>query len=396
MVSEPNSSSTDLKSDLEARYRDSRRVTLIGSALDLSLGIVKIIGGLAGHSQALVADGVHSLSDLATDVLVLVAVKHANIDADEAHPYGHARIETAATVALGVLLAIVGIGIALETARRLTAPESLVIPETWALAIAAVSVVSKEAMYHYTMVYARRLRSNLLRANAWHTRTDAFSSVVVIVGIGGALLGFQYLDAVAALVVAAMIAKIGYDLAWSSLQELVDTGLEPDELDDIRTTILSVGGVKNLHELRTRQMGGKALVDVHIILEDPTLSVSEGHQISENVRTWLIRKMGNVEDVLVHIDPEDDETAAPCEHLDLRDEILQRLEGRWREIEAAKAIQRVTLHYLDGRVHVELELPLSLAPDAASAERLVAAFGDAAKQEQDVADVRLLFSIALE
>ena len=396
MVSEPNSSSTDLKSDLEARYRDSRRVTLIGSALDLSLGIVKIIGGLAGHSQALVADGVHSLSDLATDVLVLVAVKHANIDADEAHPYGHARIETAATVALWVLLAIVGIGIALETARRLTAPESLVIPETWALAIAAVSVVSKEAMYHYTMVYARRLRSNLLRANAWHTRTDAFSSVVVIVGIGGALLGFQYLDAVAALVVAAMIAKIGYDLAWSSLQELVDTGLEPDELDDIRTTILSVGGVKNLHELRTRQMGGKALVDVHIILEDPTLSVSEGHQISENVRTWLIRKMGNVEDVLVHIDPEDDETAAPCEHLDLRDEILQRLEGRWREIEAAKAIQRVTLHYLDGRVHVELELPLSLAPDAASAERLVAAFGDAAKHEPDVADVRLLFSIALE
>ena len=396
MVSEPNSSSTDLKSDLEARYRDSRRVTLIGSALDLSLGIVKIIGGLAGHSQALVADGVHSLSDLATDVLVLVAVKHANIDADEAHPYGHARIETAATVALGVLLAIIGIGIALETARRLTAPESLVIPETWALAIAAVSVVSKEAMYHYTMVYARRLRSNLLRANAWHTRTDAFSSVVVIVGIGGALLGFQYLDAVAALVVAAMIAKIGYDLAWSSLQELVDTGLEPDELDDIRTTILSVGGVKNLHELRTRQMGGKALVDVHIILEDPTLSVSEGHQISENVRTWLIRKMGNVEDVLVHIDPEDDETAAPCEHLDLREEILQRLEVRWREIEAAKEIQRVTLHYLDGRVHVELELPLSLAPDAASAERLVAAFGDAAKHEPDVADVRLLFSIALE
>jgi cation diffusion facilitator family transporter len=295
-----------------------------------------------------------------------------------------------------VLLAIIGIGIALETARRLTTPESLSIPETWTIAIAAVSVVSKEAMYHYAMIYARKLHSNLLRANAWHTRSDAFSSVVVIVGVGGAQLGFQYLDAVAALVVAAMIAKIGYDLAWSSLRELVDTGLEPDELDDIRATILSVGGVKNLHELRTRQMGGKALVDVHIILEDPTLSVSEGHQISENVRTRLVDKIGNVEDVLVHIDPEDDETAAPCEHLDLRREILQRLEARWREIEAAKAIQRVTFHYLDGRVHVELELPLSLAPDVASAERLVAAFADAAKEEPDVAGVRLLFSIALE
>jgi divalent metal cation (Fe/Co/Zn/Cd) transporter len=139
-------------------------------------------------------------------------------------------------------------------------------------------------------------------------------------------------------------------------------------------------------------MGGKALVDVHIILEDPTLSVSEGHQISENVRTRLIRKIGNVEDVLVHIDPEDDETAAPCEHLDLRDEILKRLEARWREVEAAKAIQRVTLHYLDGRVHVELELPLSLAPDAASAERLAAAFREASKKERDVAGVRLVFS----
>jgi cation diffusion facilitator family transporter len=252
MVSELNSSAANPKTDLDTRYRETRRVTLIGSALDLSLGVVKIIGGLAGHSQALVADGVHSLSDLATDVLVLYAAKHANVDADEAHPYGHARIETAATVGLGILLVIIGIGIALETARRLTTPESLVIPETWGLAIAAFSVVSKEAMYHYTMTYARRLHSNLLRANAWHTRTDAFSSVVVIVGIGGALLGFQYLDAVAALVVAAMIAKIGYDLAWSSLRELVDTGLEPDELDDIRATILSVGGVKDLHELRTR------------------------------------------------------------------------------------------------------------------------------------------------
>jgi cation diffusion facilitator family transporter len=392
MAAQQEPTSSDVRLDLQMRYLETRRVTLIGATLDLLLGTIKIIGGLAGHSQALVADGVHSLSDLATDVLVLFAAKHANVDADEAHPYGHARIETAATVGLGVLLAVIGIGIALETARRLTTPESLAIPETWALAIAAFSVVSKEAMYHYTMVYARRLHSNLLRANAWHTRSDAFSSVVVIVGVGGALLGFPYLDAVAALVVAAMIAKIGYDLAWSSLQELVDTGLEPDELDGIRTTILSVGGVKDLHELRTRQMGGKALVDVHIILEDPRLSVSEGHQISENVRTRLIHKIGNVEDVLVHIDPEDDETAAPCEHLDLREGILRRLEARWREVEAAKAIQRVTLHYLDGRVHVELELPLSLAPDAESAERLAAAFREAARKELDVADVRILFS----
>lgn len=374
--------------DLETRYRESRRVTLIGSALDLLLGVTKIIGGIIGHSQALVADGVHSLSDLATDILVILAARHANVDADADHPYGHARIETAATVGLGVLLIAVGIGITLDAVRKLMIPDSLAIPAIWGLAIAFFSVVSKEWIYRYTMKYARKLRSNMLRANAWHSRTDAFSSIVVIIGIGGAQMGFTYLDAVAALVVAAMIAKIGFDLAWSSLQELIDTGLEPEQLDDIRETILSVGGVRDLHELRTRQMGGKALVDVHIILEDPTLSVSEGHHISENVRQRLIRRIDHVEDVMVHIDPEDDEVVVPSEHLEMRRQILERLGERWRGVHAAGSIRRVTLHYLDGRVHVELELPLALAADAA---RLSRAFNEAVRDEQDIAGVRLIF-----
>lgn len=388
MASQPSSTSAAPPPDLKTRYRVSRRVTLIGAALDLSLGIMKIAGGVIGHSQALVADGVHSLSDLATDVLVIVAAKHANVGADAGHPYGHARIETAATVGLGILLIGIGIGIAVDALHKLMAPDSLEIPAVWGLAIALFSVVSKEWIYRYTMKYARKLRSNLLRANAWHSRTDAFSSIVVIIGIGGAQLGFTYLDAVAALVVAAMIAKIGFDFGWSSLQELVDTGLEPEQLDDIRETILSVGGVRDLHELRTRQMGGKALVDVHIILEDPTMSVSEGHHISENVRRQLIRRIDHVEDVMVHIDPEDDEAAVPSEHLDMRRRILARLGERWRAVEAAGSIRRVTLHYLDGRVHVELELPLDLAADAG---RLTRAFNEAVSGEEDIAAVRLVF-----
>ena len=374
--------------DLETRYRESRRVTLIGAALDLFLGILKIAGGLIGGSQALVADGVHSLSDLATDVLVLVAARHANVDADEDHPYGHARIETAATVGLGVLLVLIGVGIAADAVRKLITPEALVIPALWALLIAALSVASKEWIYRYTMRHARKLKSSLLRANAWHSRSDALSSIVVIIGVGGAQFGLVYLDALAALVVAAMIARIGYNLSWSSLRELVDTGLEPDELEDIRDTILSVGGVKDLHELRTRRMGGKALVDVHIILEDPTLSVSEGHHISENVRSRLIRRIDDVEDVMVHIDPEDDELTASSDHLDMRREILERLGQRWRSLEAAGAIRRVTLHYLGGRVHVELELPLEMAADA---EHLTRAFGESVADEAEIAAVRLLF-----
>ncbi len=391
MTTESQTTATEAPVDLALRYRDTRRVTLIGAAVDLALGIAKIIGGYIGHSQALIADGVHSLSDLSTDFLVLLAAKHGNVDADEDHPYGHARFETAATVGLGVLLGLIGIGIAVDAVRKLLAPESLLVPAAWGLAIAAVSVVSKEWIYRYTMHYARKLKSNLLRANAWHSRSDALSSLVVIIGIGGAQFGFEYLDALAALVVAAMVAKIGYDLSWSSLRELVDTGLEPGELEDIRSTIMSVGGVRDLHELRTRRMGGKALVDVHIILEDPTLSVSEGHHISENVRSRLIRRIDDVEDVMVHIDPEDDEIAAPSEHLDLRRRILERLNARWAHLQAADEIRRVTLHYLNGRVHVELELPLSLAPDRESAGRLEEAFRQAAADEPDVADVRLLF-----
>jgi cation diffusion facilitator family transporter len=394
MSSDSGASAGAAPIDLNSRYRDTRRVTLIGSAVDLSLGVAKIIGGLVGHSQALVADGVHSLSDLATDVLVLLAARHANVDADEDHPYGHARIETAATVGLGILLGLIGVGIGVDAVAMLLAPEPLMAPAAWGLAIAAVSVASKEWIYRYTMRYARKLKSNLLRANAWHSRTDALSSVVVIIGVGGAQFGYEYLDAIAALVVAAMIAKIGYDLSWSSLRELVDTGLEPDELKDIRSIIKSVGGVKDFHELRTRRMGGKALVDVHIILEDPKMSVSEGHHISENVRSRLIRRIDDVEDVMVHIDPEDDEVAAPSEHLDLRRKMLERLQNRWRHLDAAADISRVTLHYLNGKVQVELELPVSLAPDRKSVERLAADFRDAVADEPDVGDVRLLFGLS--
>lgn len=392
-MSESSASANDALVDLDSRYRATRRVTLIGAALDLFLGLAKIIGGFFGHSQALIADGVHSLSDLSTDVLVLIAARHANVDADENHPYGHARIETAATVGLGVLLLLISAGIAINAVSKLVSPEGLMIPAAWALAVAAVSVVSKEWIYRYTMRYARMLKSNLLRANAWHSRSDALSSIVVIIGVGGAQLGFDYLDAIAALVVAAMVAKIGYDLSWASLRELVDTGLEPDELEDIRSIIMSVGGVKDFHELRTRRMGGKALVDVHIILEDPTLSVSEGHHISESVRSRLIRRIDDVEDVMVHIDPEDDQTAAPSEHLDLRRQMLERLRKRWRHLEAASEIRRISLHYLNGKVHVELELPLSLASDPASARRLEAAFQDCVADEPDVARVRLLFRV---
>jgi cation diffusion facilitator family transporter len=377
---------------LEQRYRQVRYVTLVGSAVDLALGVAKIVGGWLSHSQALVADGVHSFSDLATDVLVLYAAKHAHAEADADHPYGHARIETAATVGLGVALILVSIGIVFNGVSALMNPEALVAPEAWAMALAGISVVAKETMYHYTMRYSRRLNSEMLRANAWHSRSDAISSVVVLIGVGGALLGFTYLDAVAALVVAVMIGKIGYDVAKSSVSELIDTGLDADHLEDIRDTIQSVDGVESMHLLRTRRMAGRVLADVHLILSDPRVSVSEGHQISETVRGVLMGRFENIADVTVHIDPEDDEYAAPGKHLGLRDQVLSRLQARWQHLAAARQIRRVNLHYLNGRIQVEVELPLALATDADQAAGNAAAFSEAVADDPDIAGVRVLYS----
>ena len=374
------------------RYAIIRRVTLVGAAVDLVLALAKIGGGFAAQSQSLVADGVHSLSDLVTDLLVLFAAKLARAKPDADHPYGHERIETVATVALGVVLIVVGAGVALDSLRRLFQPEDLHLPAWWAMAVAAASVVSKEGVYRYTMRAARRSRSNLLEANAWHARSDAASSLVVIVGVGGALLGLGYLDALAAVVVAWMIGKMGYRLARRSVEELIDSGLDPEQVEAVRGALMEVDGVRDLHMLRTRQMGPKTLVDVHILLDDPKLSVSEGHQISETARAELIRKFQDIEDVTVHIDPEDDEVVAQGRHLGLRGEIEAKLRAAWSDVPEVEAIRRITLHYLDGRIQVEVELPLGLALGRDAPEPIRRRFEQALKHDPDVSEVRVLFA----
>lgn len=372
-----------------ARYADSRRVTLVGAAINVVLAVLKVVLGVVGHSAALVADGIHSFSDLVSDVVVVYAAKLGSEHADERHPYGHARIETVATVAVGVVLMLVAGGIAWDAIARMFHPERLLHPTLLTLAAALLSVVAKEALFHYTMRVARRLRSNLLRANAWHHRSDAISSVVVIVGIAGTMAGLDYLDAVAAVLVGLMIAKAGWDLAAHSISELVDTGLEPERLETIRNTILEVEGVGSLHMLRTRRMGSEALVDVHILV-DPTISVSEGHQLSEKVRWHLIRNVDEVADVTVHIDPEDDEVAAPSMHLPLREPMIALLRARWAGLAHADAIEAITLHYLDGKVEVELLLPLDVAGGSVDAARAAGAeLAAAAEALEEVRCVRV-------
>ncbi|HFC53987.1 MAG TPA: cation transporter [Gammaproteobacteria bacterium] len=372
------------------RYRQIRKVTLVGSAIDLLLALVKLAAGFWGQSQALIADGIHSLSDLATDFVVLYAARHSSRGADESHPYGHGRFETIATVILGVALLLVAAGITWDAVERLFHTERQLQPGLLALLVAAISVISKEWIFHYTKRLADRLRSSLLAANAWHSRTDAISSLIVIAGVAGSMAGLSYMDSIAAAVVGLFVARIGWDLAWHGVRELVDTGLEKEQLDELRAIIRGVDGVQGMHSLRTRRVGADVLVDVHILV-DPGLSVSEGHHIGEMVRTRLLRDHEEVNDVLVHIDPEDDEHHASLRELPLRGELLERLKARWADIEAARHIQSVTLHYLRDRIQVVLLLPLRLLDDGASADELEERFNAALQGDDVVQGVRLRF-----
>ncbi len=346
--------------------------SLVGALCNLLLALGKLTAGYWGHSQALIADGVHSLSDLATDVLVWVAGRKANTAPDADHPYGHERYETLATLVLGVFLAAVGIGIGWDAIERVLHPEALLHPEPLALAAAAGSIVINELLFWYTLAHAKRVGSELLRANAWHHRSDAISSIVVLIGIGGTLLGLDYLDAVAAVLVALMILRIAWNLGHKAVRELVDTGLEPARVAAIKQAICTIAGVKSLHKLRTRTYGGRVSLDVHILVE-PYLSVSEAHLISVHVEQQLKQGFDDVTDIVVHIDPEDDEQSIPTLNLPLRSAVVQRMNQLGTTIPAWPRLHRVVLHYLDGGVELELFLPLVFyTEDPAAALRLSA------------------------
>jgi cation diffusion facilitator family transporter len=354
----------------EERYDASRRVAIVGALTNTLLSIVKLLFGWLGNSQSLLADGIHSLSDVLTDALVLFTARHAKEAPDEEHPYGHGRFETIGTLVLGGFLISVGVGIVWDAGDRLFSPEQLLHPETFTLYVAAFSILANEGLFFYTRFYANKINSNLLRANAWHHRTDSVSSIVVLVGIGGTIMGLPYLDAIAAVLVGIMIIKIGWDLGWTASQELADAGLEEESLSEIREVIGQISGVKSVHMLRTRKLGGHAMADVHVQV-DPWLSVSEGHRIAEVVQYGLIDGVDVLEDVTVHIDPEDDEAGPSCAHLPLRSEAEAILDRAFQDITCYEQKARVVLHYLAGHIDIELYLPLHCFVSNQQADRLV-------------------------
>lgn len=334
------------------RYWEAKKVTVIGALVNFFLGSIKIIGGYLFHSHALIADGLHSFSDLLTDLMVVFASKYGSQDADESHPYGHQRIETAATFLLALLLILAGAGIAWDALYELLYSTSTQ-PGWLALPIAFFSLIINELLFHYTHYVGKRIQSSLIIANAWHHRSDAAASFVVLFGLVGSLAGFVYLDATAAVIVGFMIIKMGLEYGWNSIKELVDTAISAEMIIAIENLVQTVPGVVKVHQLRSRSMGADIFLDMHILVE-PFISVSEGHYIAQQVHNKLRAEMKAIKDVTVHIDPEDDEIACPSLHCPNRQQLdalfLAKIQQNYPQILFCH------LHYLEGKIIVDFTL----------------------------------------
>jgi cation diffusion facilitator family transporter len=341
------------------KHRVARKSTFVSIVLNIVLMTAQIVIGVFAHSQALIADGVHSLADLVSDFVVLVANRHSGAEPDADHNYGHSRYETVASLFLGGLLIAVGVGMLWRAGVRLTDLQDIPPVHASALAVAVVVLVSKEGLFRYMLREAQRVRSAMLIANAWHARSDAASSLVVALGIVGSLFGMRLLDPIAAAIVGFMVARMGWVFGWDALQDLSDRALDEPATADVRALLLSTPGVRDVHQLRTRKMGDLALVDAHILV-DPFISVSEGHYIAESARTRVLTD-NRVLDALIHVDPENDAIAQPPEGLLARERVVAEVETAFAE-HGLKPVA-VNLHYLSTGLDVEATLPAA-APDA--------------------------------
>jgi len=291
----------DTQHSVAERSAAASRSTWVSVAVNLVLTTVQIVVGVYAKSQGLIADGIHSLSDLVADFVVLFASHHSKKDADEDHPYGHQRFETAASLVLGLLLLAVGIGMLWSAFRKLEAPETVQQVHVVALWVAAAALVSKELLFRYMLAVAKRVKSSMLVANAWHARSDAASSLVVGIGIIGNLAGYPILDPIAALIVGFMVAKMGWEFGWSAMHDLMDRAVDDQEVAAIRRTLTETPGVSGVHDVRTRKMGDMIVVDAHLEV-DASISVEAGHDIAVVARQRVMQRH-RVLNLMTHVDP---------------------------------------------------------------------------------------------
>lgn len=285
--------------------KDVRKVTWIGLAWNAFLSVAKLVVGILGNSQALVADAIHSASDFATDIAVIVGSHFWNSPPDVEHPYGHRRFETLITIVIGIAVAAVGIGIGYNAVCLLIAGEGSQ-PELAVAIMAAASIIIKEILFRYTRNAGKKIRSQALNANAWHHRSDAFSSIPVLIAVVVAIAFPQlwFVDAVGAVIVSFFILHSAYEIAWPGMRQLVDQGANAETLDKLKKLALAHPQVLSLHGFRSRYVGSDLHVDVHIVV-DAQMTLKAAHDVAEEVEQLLIDSDENVVDALVHIDPYD-------------------------------------------------------------------------------------------
>jgi len=293
-------------SDLDTTATRVRQITWVGIWVNLVLSIAKILAGVFGHSRALIADGVESGMDIVTSMVLVVGSRFWSAPPDKDHPYGHRRIETIITLGIGLVVGLVGVSIVYNALSALKSGANSQ-PSVLALVVAIGTVVSKELLYRWSSREGKKIRSMSVVANAWHHRSDAISSIPVVLSVAGSLIfpSWTFLDAVGALIAGGFILKACGEISWPALREMADTGADEKVLEKLRDLALGVTGVKSIHDLRTRYVGSSIHVDLHVVV-DPAISVLEGHGIGDEVVERLKAELPDVIDVLVHVDPTDD------------------------------------------------------------------------------------------
>ncbi len=343
--------------DMHRSKKRAIRVSLTSMSVNVFLIFGKISVGIIYHSQALIMDGVHSLSDFLMDGFVILINQFTFEDADEEHPYGHGRFETLGTVVIGCLLISVAFYLAYENIDLFLHGTERMIPAWPTMVMAAVSIVFKEGLYQYGSRVGKAINSRILQANAWHDRSDAISSIIVFIGLGLAISGLPEIDIVMAIGISLFIGKLGWDFIWKSIKELLDTSLDETIRTEIKNIITGIPGVKDYHNLRSRKIGDKAILDVNIEVAH-NITVSEGHEIATRVAYDIMKHFDNVYDVTVHTDVEDDREegvtymTSESRVLPLRNEVLPKIESILGD--DYDKMEDIKLHYIHNQIHLDL------------------------------------------
>ncbi|MDD5458700.1 MAG: cation diffusion facilitator family transporter [Phycisphaerae bacterium] len=290
------------RQDILVANKQIRFITNVGIIINIALAALKVIVGILGHSMALVADGIHSISDMITDLAVLIGIYFGTKEADRKHPYGHGRFETVATTVIAGVLVLVGLGMIYKAAANISELH-IVKPSPVTLLIAITSIISKEWLYKATKRYAIKTHSSTVMANAWHHRSDALSSVAVVIGIGAVMLGFEYGDHLAAIAVGLMIALAGWRILIDCVQEFTERAVDKDTVQKITSIINANDSIKQWHKLRTRLVGREVFLDLHILV-DPGLNIAEAHRIADSLEDSLHNQMVRPVNITVHIEPD--------------------------------------------------------------------------------------------